>query len=421
MIIENTIHTVLNFLQTCIVYFYLKSLFKERNSTDSIQKISFVLYFALRLSITLWLGVPLAFVLYDLLGILLLSFNYRDQWSKRLFHVCFIYLIFTVSYGLSTLVTPTDNPSIFAPAMAYAIYISIISQLLNIFILLLIRKYKDRVSAVLSLKAAMLYIPPATLFILYLIYKAGNIPLMFKLIGIFLMLVLNFIAFYIFNHPANYVEHEQKSRALKQQTLYYESELALIQKNFKNISVLKHDLQNHLSVIFGLIKQNKNEECIQYLEEINAFLTVERAIANSGNVIIDSIINYKLYQLERNKTRVTVSLKIPSDIDIPSFDIATILGNLLDNAIEGTMTVSSDRFISINIILNKGMLSIRVQNSFDGIIKKDGGEILSRKRGFETKGTGMERVLQVVNMNKGLLEYNIEDHIFTAKVLLYIS
>lgn len=423
MIIEYTLHIFLSVMQTFIVYLYLKSFFKDKYSSHAVEEISYLLYFMIRLIIKLWFRVPLVLVFYNLFGILLLSFNYKSPFKKRIFYVSFIYLIFIITDGASALMVPTYNPSILRVTVEYSFYASMISKLLNLFIILafiLIRNFKDRAGLAITIRGAMAYIPLSTLFVLTLIYEANNIPVILKLISIFLALVLNFIIFFIFNSLASYFENEWQARELKQQTIFYENELSLVQKNFTNMRILKHDLQNHLSVIFGLVKQNKNGECIEYLEEINSLLSTDKVIAKSDNVVIDSIINFKLYELERNNTHINVSLKIPSEINIPSFDIATIVGNLIDNAIEGAMTISENRFISVSIVQSKGMLNLRIQNSFDGIIKEDNGKILSRKRGFATTGTGMERVLKVIHAYDGLLEYDIQDSTFTVKALIYI-
>lgn len=423
LISEYTLHVFFSVLQTFILYLYFKNLFKDKKSSCIVEKTSYILYIIIRLVIKLWLKVPLVMSVYIFFGILLLSFNYKSSFLKRIFYVSFIYLIFTITKGVPALIFPTYNPSLLSATIEYSFYASMTSQLLDLFILfafMLIRKFKDRTSLEMTINGAMIYIPLSTLFVLTIIYEESCIPIFLKLICVFLALMLNFIVFYIFNRLTSYFESEWRSRELKQQTVFYENELNLIQNNFKNIRILKHDLQNHLSVIFGLVKQDKNEECIEYLEEINSLLSADKAIAKSGNVVIDSIINFKLYELERNQTHLSISLKIPTEINIPSFDIATIVGNLIDNAIDGAMSTSENRFISVSIVQNRGMLSLRIQNSFDGVIKKANGKIFSRKRDFASTGTGMERVSRVIHAYNGLLEYDILDSTFTVKALLYI-
>ncbi|MEM1486209.1 GHKL domain-containing protein [Oscillospiraceae bacterium PP1C4] len=423
MIIEYTLHIFLSMMQTYITYLFLNSAFKEKSSFFVPEKISYVLYLVLRLIIKLWFRSPLIMTLYSFSGIFFLSYNYKSSLKKRVFYNSLIFLIFAITNGLAALVVPTYNPSILAVTIEYSFYASMISKFMDVFIIfvfMFIRKIRKKGDFVFAIKGAMIATPLSSLFVLILVYEANNIPIVLKFICILLALGMNIVMFYIFNGLQAHIESEWKARVLEQQTTFYENELNLIQKNLKNIRILKHDLQNHISVIFGLIKQGKNEECIEYLEEINSLLSADKAIANSGNIVIDSIINFKIYELEGNHTQISVRLKIPSEINIPSFDIVTIVGNLIDNAIEGAMTVSENRFISVSITQTRGMLNIKIQNSFDGVIKEVNGKRLSRKRGFTTNGTGMERVSRVIDMYKGLLEYDIQDNQFTVNALLYI-
>ncbi|WP_313527504.1 sensor histidine kinase [Anaerotignum sp.] len=423
MILEYALHIFLSIIQTSIAYLYLNNFFDKKVSTDTAEKISYIVYLISRVVVKLWVGIPFVIVVYNFFGVLMLSFNYKSAFKKRVFIVSFIYVVFTMTNGISALMVPTYNPSLFTPSIQYSFYGSVLSKIMNlsiIFAFILMRKNKDKVDLAMIIKGTFALMPLSSLFVLILIYEASNISVAFKIISIILAMGLNFIMFYIFNNLASYFENEWQTRELKQRTIFYENELLLIQKNLTNMRILKHDLQNHLSVIFGLVKQNKNEECTEYLEEIYSLLSPDRAIAKSGNVVIDSIINFKLYELARNKTKITVNLKIPSEISIPSFDIATIIGNLVDNAIEGTMTINENRFITVSITQSKGMLRLKVQNSFDGVIKRDGKKIFSRKRGFATIGTGMERVLKVIRTYDGLLEYDVHNNIFTVNALIYL-
>ncbi len=423
MIIEYNLHIFLSILQTYIVHLYLKSFFKDKNSSKNLELISYSLYFVFRVIIKLCIRIPLAIVFYDFLGALILAVNYKSPLKKRIFYVSFICLIFITTNGIAALIVPRYNPSILMNTVEYSFYASIISKLMNLFIIFIfkvIRDLKDKLDLEIIIRGILICIPFSTLFVLVLIYESNNIPIVLKLISIILSLLFNFLVFYIFNSLTSYFENKWKSRELERQTIFYENQLNLTQKNLTQMSILRHDLKNHVSVVLGLVKQNKNKECIEYLEKISSLLGTDNVIAKSGNVVIDSLINYKRYELQRNHIDINVSLKIPSEINISSFDIATIIGNLIDNAIEGAVTITENRYISINIIQNKGMINIRIQNSFDGNVKEVNGKILSRKREFTTVGTGLDRVLKLIDIYNGLLEYEIEEDKFTVRAIIYI-
>lgn len=423
MIVEYGLHIFLSVIQTYITYLFLNNAFEYKSSSDTTEKVSYLIYLVLRLIVKLCIRVTWIMTIYSFLGILFLSFNYKCSPKTRLFYTSLIFLIFSITNGLAALIVPAYNPSILKITLEYSFYASIISKFMDLFIFfvfIFIRKTKRKGDFTFIVKGAMISTPLATLFVLILVYEANDIPIVFKFIFILLALGMNIIILYIFNGLQSHVEREWRARKLEQQNIFYENELKLIQKNLKNIRILKHDLQNHISVILGLVKQNKNEECIEYLEETYLLLSTDKSIANSGNVVIDSIINFKLYELEKNNTKISVSLKIPNEINIPSFDISTIFGNLIDNAIEGALTASENRFIFVSAVQNRGMLNIEIQNSFDGVIKEFNGRILSRKRRYSTNGTGMDRVLEVIQTYKGLLDYDIQNNKFIINVVLYI-
>ena len=63
---------------------------------------------------------------------------------------------------------------------------------------------------------------------------------------------------------------------------------------------------------------------------------------------------------------MNLKLKIPEQMNISSFDICIILGNLLDNAIEATSKLQSGREISIDLDFDKNVLFMSISNTFDG-------------------------------------------------------
>jgi len=56
--------------------------------------------------------------------------------------------------------------------------------------------------------------------------------------------------------------------------------------------------------------------------------------STSGNIVVDSIINYKLRSISDWNVAVTVDIVIPTELPIEIVDLSTILTNLLDNAVQ---------------------------------------------------------------------------------------
>ena len=54
-------------------------------------------------------------------------------------------------------------------------------------------------------------------------------------------------------------------------------------------------------------------------------------ISSTGNVVLDSIINYKLHDIDKKEIDLDYNASIPVDLFFDVSDLTIIMGNLLDN------------------------------------------------------------------------------------------
>lgn len=142
--------------------------------------------------------------------------------------------------------------------------------------------------------------------------------------------------------------------------------------------------------------------------------------ANSGNVLLDYIVNNKCEIAVKQGIECTVKIEVPYKFPFSDGDIFIILGNALDNAIEGALKCVSRRYIHIKIIYRKENLFIKISNSFDGKVKKDRhGHLISMKSDLTRYGLGLALIEKSVNKYNGLLNFDIDEENFTLTVLLY--
>ena len=102
-----------------------------------------------------------------------------------------------------------------------------------------------------------------------------------------------------------------------------------------------------------------------------------------------------------------------------TFDIAVILGNLLDNAIEAVAN-TDERWIDIKLRYTKGCLIIEINNSHDGKLKKIDGRFISRKTDKKNHGIGLKSVETALKNYDGVMQISYDSIKFTVKALLYL-
>ena len=134
---------------------------------------------------------------------------------------------------------------------------------------------------------------------------------------------------------------------------------------------------------------------------------------------IDSVINYKLSQAEKQGCNIQTEISLPDIIHIEDDDLVVVIGNLLDNAMEAVRELKENKYIQVKIKYDRECLVVKIVNSFDGKIMIKRGKIQTRKENREFHGIGLQSVKNVVDKYQGDLQYEYKDNRFSVVVLIY--
>lgn len=174
----------------------------------------------------------------------------------------------------------------------------------------------------------------------------------------------------------------------------YELEInkRLLKKNQEMISVLKnhrHDFQNHLQVIMGLVQLGRNDGAVSYIKEVVQSLRQSSTAANIKNIDIAALFVTKQNQAEERGIRL--ELEMGSDLGglaVPAADISRIIGNLVDNAFDAVEELDNPRekVVKVSFREDESHFIISVLNDRPLIPEEIQGKIF--QAGFSTKGMG---------------------------------
>ena len=129
-------------------------------------------------------------------------------------------------------------------------------------------------------------------------------------------------------------------------------------------------MRNHLAALHLLAGQQDTGALQGYLEQFSKCLEPSALWASSGNPELDSLINFKLAEARRAGAQVRAELRLPAGLSLPLFTVNTILGNLLDNAVEG-LARCPQKELSLALWADRGLCRLRVENTFDGTLLQD--------------------------------------------------
>ena len=304
---------------------------------------------------------------------------------------------------------------------------SLLSQLVLLMLSLVLKRlHTPRTTAQISRLywLAILCLPTGSLLIYLLVISdyynpAGS--------GIFLpvssiLLLLNLLTFYVLDRLEEYSSACYERELLEQQNRAYRAQFDLMQQSEHQVRALRHDMKNHLTMLQAFAARGETDTLTQYLSTCSEQL-VQPGYVHTGNPEIDGILNYKLEHAHQLGAKLELDISLPERLTASPFDLNVILGNLLDNAVEG-LARSGEKRLFLSLRFDRGMLFLRLTNTYDGVALKTGeleGGVYRSRKDESGHGLGLSIVRRTVEKYHGQLRLEDTGTLFTAEAVLYLD
>lgn len=188
-----------------------------------------------------------------------------------------------------------------------------------------------------------------------------------------------------------------------------------LQETQNKVKRLYHDMSNHIMCIKTM--SSEQEDLNNYIDGISKNLNEFKEIYNTGNMILDIILNEKQATCNKNNIDLFCDINFSKCSFIEMTDVCSIFSNILDNAIEACNKVNNnERYIKIRGTVVKSYYVIRCENSKMNKVKIKNNKIITSKKDKFIHGIGLKSVKSSLKKYDGELE--IED--FESEFLLQI-
>jgi sensor histidine kinase regulating citrate/malate metabolism len=147
-----------------------------------------------------------------------------------------------------------------------------------------------------------------------------------------------------------------------------------------------HEFSNRLHTIAGLIELGEAEEAVRFVHRLSSSRSELTETVTSS--VRDASIAALLIAKASQAAELGVDLRISPDSSLPplddalSTDVATVVGNLVDNALDAAAT-ASERWVEVSLGLVDGEVDVVVRDSGPGV--EPGMEREVFRRGVSTK------------------------------------
>lgn len=237
------------------------------------------------------------------------------------------------------------------------------------------------------------------------------------ILNIIFLIYCNHYIFKLINTMLKSAENERKLVIANNLLAEQERQYSQLFNNHNEIAKMHHDFKNVLVGIQADLKSKEYDLAMKHLQDkLSVVSLFDNAIC--GNQIIDTIVNNKIAIANRSGISIDFQYRNIQHLNIDSVDIAILLGNALDNAIEATAKLTDKRIknILLMIILKGNDLNIIIKNPVEYDVNTD--HLISNKKDKRFHGYGIINMKTVVDKYKGSLIFTCQDNIFRTTIIL---
>lgn len=235
----------------------------------------------------------------------------------------------------------------------------------------------------------------------------------------------------------------------KNRMLFYEQQLAdmtghvqEMERLYDGIRGMRHDMNNYIADMEQLFlaemrsgitdepydaetaqaDKDPQTEGQQYLHRMREALDSLTLQCNTGNPVMDVIMNRKRQECEKERIVFESDFIYPEKLGMEAFDLGILLNNALDNAIEACKKCGQKTALMIRVhsYVKGRMFFLRIENNCntDEILYGEDNTLQTTKEDDSMHGIGLKNMNSVVERYFGTMSYEINDNIFYLTIML---
>ncbi len=310
---------------------------------------------------------------------------------------------------------------------------SILAMKLLQFIILTIIKQISKISVKkVSVKvfASFIIIPIATFGIMFLIPYIRDVGEkitgwdVILLLFYILLLAGNISLFYVFTKYNRMLEEkmiQQLSQVRYEERKQSYDKAELLDEQYKERI---HNIKYYLKQIGIYLEEKQYKEIEEVLSELQIGIHKEEKELICSNRFLNALLID--YREVAKKRLVQADIFVEAGFKIEfmrEIDITSILGNLLDNAMEAAKKCEKG-LVSVALYMeNGGSLAVcRIENNYVGELRNQGTKLLTTKKNNpEWHGIGLKNVKRIVEEYSGYIQQEYEKGIYVTTVILPVQ
>lgn len=195
-------------------------------------------------------------------------------------------------------------------------------------------------------------------------------------------------------------------------TDYYET----LRDTIETTNIRYHDFKHQIA---RLRAAGGGGERNAVLDEMSAPVETYDGIAKTGNAALDVVLTEKSLECSRKRIRFTYMIDAECLTGVSDYDIYSVFGNALDNAIEASEQLSDPerRVIKLTGVRRGRLVNIHVTNYYDHVDCDGDGNLVTSKSDASAHGYGVKSIRMTIGRLGGDVDITAADGIFDLNIV----
>lgn len=236
--------------------------------------------------------------------------------------------------------------------------------------------------------------------------------------ALLVLMLMSYAMFYLLSR-----EHESRTELLVRRRAESDNaEMIGVTKSvYESMREMRHEMRNTQAYMGALIDSGNYDELRRYFATYRSESAALLRYVQTGNGAIDAVVNAKIALARSEGIELKTMLAVPERLPFADDELYTVIANLLDNAIEGTVASGSqERVIEFVVRPEAGYYILSTKNPCASLRRREGSfeALRTTKSDKEVHGYVTRVVAKIARRYNGSTRFSVHDGVFEATVML---
>ena len=236
-------------------------------------------------------------------------------------------------------------------------------------------------------------------------------------------LYLPFVFFFFYRHILLTTEHLQEQKRTEQNFKRMQEQLTvlkeynrLMQEGREKVAIMRHDLRHSYRLIAVMLQKNEFDAARDYVDKQETLLGRTKVKNFCQTPLLNAALSFYVSRAENLGIKVSTKINLPEKLSTDESDLALLISNLLENAINACSKQKfGEKIISVRLQSIERQCILEIINSCDSLVRFD--EKNYPQASTEGHGFGIASVKLFSEKYDAYTDFKLEGRLF--KVVMY--